>query len=114
MLVKRMLGIASIATVLGMSLAPAVAEAPATGQNTVALHVNTAGLDLTQTKDQASLRHRVAVAASKLCSQVTGATSPTDPGFDACFHQANAEGRQQADIQIAAAQGGSMVATTGR
>lgn len=114
MLAKRIFRIASFAASLSLSLAPLAAAAPTGERNSVALQVSTAGLDLTQPSDQARLRHRVSVAASKLCAQVTGAASLTDPGFETCFHQAAAEGRQQAEMRIAAAQGNAMVATTGR
>jgi UrcA family protein len=114
MLANRTFRIASFAASLSLSLAPLAAAAPASAPDSVALQVSTDGLDLTQQSDQARLRHRVSVAASRLCAQVTGATSLTDPGFEACFHQAAAEGRQQAEVRIAAAQGSALVATAGR
>jgi UrcA family protein len=108
---KRILGLAGMAAWLAGGLAhPAAAMEPATDRSTVELRVSTSGLDLTKAADQALLRHRIAVAASKLCAMVNHTASLTDEGYDACFQKAAAEARRQADAQIAALQSKAIAA----
>ena len=112
MLWKQLSGLAA-ATALAVSLVhPVAAAEPVTDGQGAALHVSTVGLDLTQQADQARLKRRIAVAASKLCAEILDASSTTDPGFSDCFSRVAADARAQAELQIAAAQSRAMVATT--
>jgi UrcA family protein len=104
-----------MAAALAIGLAnPAAAATPATDSSMVELHVSTVGLDITKPADQALLRHRIAVAAAKLCAMVNDGAGLGEDSFNDCFQRTAGETRRQADAQIAALQSKAMVAFIAR
>ena len=65
--------------------------------------VSTAGLNAARPADQAVLRHRIAVAAHKVCDAVTQGDSLTAPGYADCVGKANADAKLQLEDRIATA-----------
>jgi UrcA family protein len=96
------------ATTIQAAAAPANADPndPAVSQQ-----VSTAGLDLTRPDDQSILRHRIILAAHKVCQDVMGSDDFGSPGFAGCFKQAAREGVAQFDVKVAQAHARALVAS---
>jgi len=108
---RRLLARALLAaTVAALTLPAAAAPAPAATDDVVR-RVSTAGLNLTQAADRAILRHRIVVAALKVCKEVTDGDSLEQPGFRDCFQRSAAGALAQMDVQVAAARTRAMVAS---
>jgi UrcA family protein len=92
---------------------PATAAAPIEDAefDTATRAVGTADLNLSSKADQAMLRHRINVAARKVCETVTAGNGIGSPGFDTCFAAAASSARRQANARIAAAESRALVAS---
>jgi UrcA family protein len=90
---------------------PVVASAEVQNADTRVAVVSFSGLDPARADDQAVLRHRIAVAAHKVCEQVTQGDSMASPGYTECFSRAVADARSQLDSQVAMASSRAMVAS---
>ncbi len=86
----------------------AIAAQPDSETNIVL--VSTAGLNAARPADQAVLRHRIAVAAHKVCDAVTQGDALTTPGYVECVGKASADATSQLEGRIVAADATSLVA----
>jgi UrcA family protein len=105
--VARILSILALAAVI----VPVAAKAEQASVESPVIVVSTSGLNPANARDQAVLRHRIAVATHKLCDQVTQGDPMTSPGYAACVSRAMADARPQLDNQIAMATSRAMVAS---
>jgi len=96
---------------LAAAALPAVSQAAEPAYETHVQVVSTAGLNLAQSPDQAILRHRIAVAAYRVCSQVVQGDPLNSPGYAECFAKATADARAQMQNQIASANTRSFIAS---
>jgi UrcA family protein len=96
-----------------ISLAAIVLPAAAEAADQAAMSVSTSGVDLTNPAGQAVLSHRIAVAAHKLCAQVTTGDALSSDAYADCVGRATADGKAQLDSRIAAASTRAMVASIG-
>ena len=98
------------ALIFGAVIAPIVASAEPAYGTQVAI-VSTTGMDASKPADQAILRHRIAVAAHRLCTQVTQQESLTSPAYTACVATATTDAKAQLGVQIAKANSSAMIAS---
>jgi UrcA family protein len=106
-------GVAAMAlAVSAAATLPAAAAAPDTSADIVVRNVGTAGLDLAKQADQARLRHRIAVAASKVCQEVTQGSDLASPAYTDCFLRAASDAWTELDTRVAAARSKSLVASS--
>jgi len=98
--------------IAGLSTA-ATAPARAEDQDTVSRKVSAADLDLRTSAGQATLHHRIAVAALKVCEQVGGSDPLTYYTASDCIKQARESAQPQLSALIAAAKSPNMVAEAG-
>jgi UrcA family protein len=82
------------ALIFGAVIVPVIASAAPVSDTQVAL-VSTRGVDMTKPADQAMMRHRIAVAAHKVCDQVTEGDALTSPGYAECVGHATADASAQ-------------------
>ena len=80
----RLIGAATLAVLLSSGLRSLSAADPSTHTAAVSLR----GLDLNAPQDQATLRHRLRVAAAKLCTEIGSPAMPSDHGFADCVQEA--------------------------
>jgi len=90
---------------------PAVAAAAPLANDTQVAVVSTTGLDISKPSDQATLRHRIAVAAHQVCGQVMQGDMLTSPGYAECFGRATSDAKAQLDARTAAVSGKAVVAS---
>ena len=88
------------ALALAAVVLPAGAFAAQADSATSVVLVSTAGLNAARPADQALLRHRITVAAHKLCDEVTQGDALTAPGYADCVGNATANARLQLEDQI--------------
>jgi len=103
---------AAVLALLASAVLPAVAATDDADPGAFVRSVSSKGLDLTTTAGQAMLRHRVDVAAHKVCEAAIAADGLGSAGFTDCFLAAAANGRRQAETRIAVARSRAMLALT--
>jgi UrcA family protein len=96
---------------LAAFIAPVVANATEQATDTHVVVVSLSGLDPARAGDQAVLRHRIAVAAHKVCEVVTQGDAMGSPGYSECFSRAMVSARLQLDSEVAMANSRAMVAS---
>jgi UrcA family protein len=106
----------ALTAALGALMVLAAAAAPARaddsiGNDTVSRAVSTAGLDLASPADQAVLRHRLMVAARRVCEDADFGEPEDSPDVQDCIAKARAGAERQVDKRIAAAEARSVVAS---
>ncbi len=74
------------------------------------MRVRTADLDLAAPADQATLRHRVRLAARKVCAKLSVGEALTTDAFLVCYTDALHNALGEADQRIAAAQDATRLA----
>jgi len=90
---------------------PAAANAAESAPVPDAVTVSTNGMDLANPAAQALVKHRIVLAARKLCAaESTGAVLSSD-AYDTCVASATADAKFQLESRIAAASTGAMVAS---
>jgi len=80
------------------------AASPQSDPSAVTRDVNIASLDLTTPAGQQTLRHRIALAARQVCEQTTGNAQIDSNIFVDCYVAAARDGWRVAEVQIAAAE----------
>jgi UrcA family protein len=90
--------------------APVAATAGAPAVDTRTTLVSVADLDLAKPADQAVLRHRIVIAAHKVCGDVTPGDA-LSPGYTACIENAKANADMQVQSEIAKASTRAMIAS---
>ncbi len=103
--------IASLAMVAAAMMSIA-ATFPSRADDTVTSSraVSVQGLDLSLTSDQVVLRHRLRVAAAKVCADEGGSSRLNDAAFSECHTAAYREAWAQAQVLIASAASRSLFA----
>ena len=96
---------------LAAFILPAAAHATQPGAESPVAVVSTSGPDPAKPQDRAVLRHRIAVAAHKVCDQVAPGDPMTSSGYADCFSRTTADARSQLDSQVAIATSRAMVAS---
>ncbi len=74
------------------------------------MRVRTVDLDLAAPADQATLRHRVRLAARKVCAKISNGEALTTDAFIVCYADAVHNALGEADQRIAAAQAATRLA----
>ncbi len=100
---------AALAAAIMMSAAatlPAKADEPVTSSRLVSLH----GLDLSAASGQQVLRHRLLVAASKVCTDGGGGADLHSAGYLECRNAAFGTAWAQAEVLVASATSRSLLA----
>ncbi len=90
---------------------PAAASAAQPSNDAQSAVVSTTGLNASKQADQATLRHRIAVAANQVCGQVTQGDALTSSGYSECFGRAIADAKAQLDAQTANADDRAVIAS---
>jgi UrcA family protein len=101
----------ALAVALTAAAMPARADDINPDYGSVSRAVSTAGLNLASAADQALFRHRLAVAARRVCEDADFGEPEDSPDFRDCYTKARAEAWAKGDQQIAAAEARSVVAS---
>jgi UrcA family protein len=90
---------------------PAAAKAAGSAPDQSIVTISTSGLNLANPAAQATLAHRIVLAAHKVCGQVTAGDALSSDAFDDCVGRATADAKSQMQSRIAAASTRAMVAS---
>ena len=104
----------AVALLLSGSPGLALAAAPQPEGASVSFEVPTADLDLASARGEATLLHRVDVAALKACEAANSGDGMQSPGVAECFRGTVAAGWLQAKVKVAAARDGAHFASANR
>jgi UrcA family protein len=99
------------AACLGAAVMPASAATTDSDTTTQTLVVSTGGLDLSQSRDQATLMRRLQLASQRVCHDPASNSFENTPGFEECVRSAMRAARVGAHVAIASATRNSKVAS---
>ena len=97
----------------GLLTSAGTVSARANDRKTDSIHVAARDLDLRTQTGASTLRHRVLVAAHKVCDRLGQGDPMSSDAFAECVRETAHTASQQAETLIAAAQGPSQLAAAG-